>query len=243
MAERIKNMAERLAALVQDLASNPDYASGRRRYPRTVSADDAADIAEALHEQVDKGTTARAETAKRQLLVIACDRGCNTCCEEPIMVTLPEALSVARFLRRPDQAAVRAGFLERYPAWRATVGDNLTKLAEAGQRRDKEVALDLHRRSRALCPFNAGGDCSVYPVRPTVCRNAHALNTPALCGPHASGEKAEQLEFAPLDDFVVKGRNLLFAAHHALPRTGRMLLVALADAVHELVAAPMAEGS
>ena len=234
MADKIERMSERLAALLRDLASNPDYASGRRRYPRTVTADDAADIAEAFHEQVDKGVEMRGEVAKRQLQVIACSRGCHACCNEPIMVTLPEAMAVARWLDRPENAAARAGFMARYETWRAQALDNAHGLAEASARGDAAEAIRLHRAARSLCPLNQGGDCSVYPVRPLLCRSAHALETSERCGRMDKGE-VQALDYTPLEQFIAKAKEALWAAHHALPNTPRRLFFPLPEAVYAVL--------
>jgi Fe-S-cluster containining protein len=33
-----------------------------------------------------------------------------------------------------------------------------------------------------MCPFNHDGACTIYPVRPSVCRLAHAIGTNEHCG-------------------------------------------------------------
>jgi hypothetical protein len=222
----------RLSQLIEGLMSSPDHVSGRRPYPREVTPDDAADITEGLLGQIDGGTNARAEAATKQGIKIACAPGCHRCCEELVMVTLPEAHAVARALRRPENAAAREGFLARYPAWRAAVGDAPDRIATA----TKDAAIEIHAKTRALCALNDGGLCQAYDARPIVCRDAHALDTPDRCGPHPSSEGAAQrLELVPLDRFIERARLLLWSAHHALPRAKRMRQVALCEAVYDLI--------
>src|ERR1041384_4842833 len=100
---------------MSELASDPGYATGERKFPRRVSLDDAAVIAQALQDEVDKGVEARAAAIAAQGQVVACKRGCNACCEEPIMIFRAEAARVARWLDQPENAETRAAFRAAYP--------------------------------------------------------------------------------------------------------------------------------
>jgi hypothetical protein len=229
-------MDERLARIVAELG-HERYARARR-LPPPMAADDAAEIARALAEAVDDGTQKRAEKAAEDGIVIACGRGCNACCEEPILVELPEAQVVAEWLGRPENQHARAAFLAAYPAWRAAAGDGPARLADLIERGDKQgydVAHVAEWRRRVLCAFNQGGDCTIYPVRPITCRNAHAVDTSERCrGDNPSGLPATRLAFEPLDRFLLQADRVLKAAHHA---TGgeRNRPAALCDAVYRLL--------
>jgi hypothetical protein len=210
----------RLALLVQELARDPAYATGRRSFPRTVTPEDAIAIAAALQAEVDKGVGARAAAAARQGMTMACGRGCAWCCEEPVMIYRPEAVRVARWLAAPEQAEACAAFRAALPAWRERVGDLSARLGELTARGDAEAYRAAHMeawRTRAMCALNQGGDCLVYPVRPIVCRNAHATGTAAHCRIDAPDRApVSRLTFAGLDGFVARARGILRAAHNAL---------------------------
>src|SRR5262245_54302966 len=109
---------QRLSQLVDQLTSDPGYASGRRSFPRTVTAEDAERIAEAMTHEIDRGCDARARVAERDGVKIACGRGCNGCCQEPILVYRPESLRVASWLARPENTATREAFLATYTIWK-----------------------------------------------------------------------------------------------------------------------------
>jgi hypothetical protein len=184
----------------------------------SFAPDDAERLAAHLQAQVDRGVGARAEHAARGGVVIACGRGCNACCEQPVMVFAPEAQRIASWLARPENAGARAAFLEAYPGWRARAGDGPEQLAElyAAGKRDEHRALHVvQQRRRALCAFNSGGDCLIYPVRPVLCRAAHAVDTADHCRADAT-VPVKTLVFRPLDEFVVRARNALRVAHNAL---------------------------
>src|SRR6185436_16972876 len=132
----------RLGELVAELASDPGYATGQRKFPRRVSLEDAAAIAGGLQEQVDAAVDARAASIASEGMVLACKRGCNGCCEEPIMITRAEAARVAHWLQLPEHAAVRDAFLAAYPEWKRRIGDTPAKLAARSG--DPGRYLDAH---------------------------------------------------------------------------------------------------
>jgi hypothetical protein len=227
--------AEELERLVRDLSSDPKYVSGRRSYPRTVTAQDSDEVVRGLQEQVDEGTRARARVAEQRKLPIVCSRGCAGCCEEPIVVDQPESDLIARWLARPENAETRAGFLARYPGWRAAAGASLDEVVRLAGQEDATAYRAAHVaqwRKRVVCAFNQGGDCTIYPVRPITCRNGHAIETSERCvGDHPSGKPASRLVFSPLEDYLVKTTRLIRALHHAIGGK-KNTPAALCDAVH-----------
>jgi len=226
---------DRLAAIVADLEC--DLAASRppaRR--REIRPDDAADLAEALHAEMELGTAVRARRAEAQGDRIACSAGCNHCCAALIMVYEPEARAVARWLAQPARRAAREGFLRAYPAWRQAVGDAPQRARSRWQARDHEAFARLMSGTHAagaLCAFDRDGRCTIYPVRPNVCRNCHALETPERCAP-GSPQPPQALAFTPIDDFLRRATTLQRAMQRAM--TGRDLgPVALCVRVHELL--------
>jgi len=217
--------------LGKDLAG---YATDRR-FSRELRLDEASELATFVHERVDKAVDDRAVTIARSGKTIACARGCNGCCEEPIMVFRPEAARVALWLSLPENADARASFVAAYPAWNAAIGDTVAKLSElyeTDQTNFNEHHVNAWRKS-VLCAFNRTGECTVYPVRPTVCRTGHALETNNNCSGTAEGN-AQRATFVPLDNFVERTRILMLATHHAMRGT-RGRPEALPHAVHAML--------
>jgi hypothetical protein len=146
-----------------------------------------------------------------------------------------EALAIARWLERPEGRQARAHFLAAYPRWRAAAGDLADRARAAAARGDVEgvgAAAGEAALRHVLCAFNEGGECTVYAVRPNVCRGCHALDTAEHC--RAGGaEKPTVMEFPPLDQFMAKTRPLHMAAHAAL--RGSAAPEPLCDAVHRLL--------
>jgi Fe-S-cluster containining protein len=233
--------ALRLQRLVTELMSDAGYATGRRAFPRTLVPADALLVSQKLQEAVDEGTTVRAQRAAADGLTIACGPGCNYCCEQLVMVWLPEAMRVADFLRRPENQAARQAFLDTYPRWRAQMGDKPELIADLTARQATGEHLREHIaqwRKRVLCAFNQDGLCTVYEARPIVCRACHALDTNEHCRGDTSDTIPASVRFQPLDDFVDRAAAIHTAMHHALGGQVRRT-VALCQAVYELLhAAP-----
>ena len=224
-----------LDELVAELASDARYATGGRRFSRPVTLDEAAAIAARMQTQVDHGVAARDELLAAQGAKLACKRGCSGCCEEPIMVFQPEAARIARWLDQPENAAARAAFRAAYPGWRAAVGDGLVQLSamfvtDPGGYRDAHIAAWA---KGVPCAFLRDGDCTVYPVRPIVCRVGHAIDTAEFCS-GAATQSAARARFVPLDEFVARTRSLLAATHHATRGTVGPV-EPLCDAVYALL--------
>jgi Fe-S-cluster containining protein len=214
---------ERLAGLVTQLDADPRYAVGSRRFPGYVTVDDGVDIAAAFAAEFDEGVTMRARHAASQGMQIACKAGCNACCTIQVVVYAPEAQRIAHFLNQPQNAALREAFLAAYPVWRAQIGDGPERLAAVGKdpaRKDEYDRLHIELWHKgAMCAFNHEGKCSIYAVRPLVCRNANALDTAERCDPKSSGGRpASSVQFLPLDEFLRKATRLMHAAHNAVSR-------------------------
>ena len=232
----------RLEALAGSLLSEEDYVTGKRRPPKLDPADAVA-MTRALGEQVDRGCAARDEVAAKQRLPVVCSRGCNGCCEELVMVFLPDAIAIARWLMEPDHHAARDAFLAAYPAWKKATGDGPQKLSDLFARNDREAFLAEHRvqwAKRVMCAFNVEGACSIYPVRPLPCRYAHAVETHERCsGANFGGQPARRLAFEPLDEYMKHADLILRAAHHALGGDRRRA-TALCEVVHRQLQSLMA---
>lgn len=94
---------------------------------------------------------------------VACKPGCDACCHNLVELTPPEALALGQYIRRHFPEAARDRVLSR-------VAQNLA--LAAGQ---TKAALAAMRRALP-CPLLHGRACSVYPLRPLVCRAMHGLD-------------------------------------------------------------------
>jgi Fe-S-cluster containining protein len=93
---------------------------------------------------------------------VACREGCSFCCFNQVEVTPPEALGIGHFVAQNFSGA-------EMDALRARMSRSLN--LKAGKSRKKLARL----RGEFPCPLLRGGRCSVYEVRPLVCRAMHAF--------------------------------------------------------------------
>ncbi|OGR23976.1 MAG: hypothetical protein A2139_01690 [Desulfobacca sp. RBG_16_60_12] len=97
---------------------------------------------------------------------IVCREGCSFCCFNQVEVTPLEALSIGRYVGQNFSAQERDALMAR-------VSRSLDLKAGKGKK-------DLARLRRQLpCPLLMGGRCSIYPVRPLVCRAMHTFEAEA----------------------------------------------------------------
>lgn len=172
---RLQRVAEMLAE-----AAFAREAGQRRRLP-VVQPVEVAGLVEILHDQLDHAIELRDSEAAATGVVIACSRGCNACCHLPVVMGEHEAVAIALWLRQPEHAEVKQRFLAKYPAWRDKLGDRIERIGEVGASLPVALAIDYFQQ-RAPCPFNdEAGLCTIYPVRPGVCRTAHALDSNERC--------------------------------------------------------------
>ena len=148
---------------------------------------------------------------------------------------------MARWLGSAAGAEARAWFLEKYPSWRERAGDGIEREADLNadytRREEYERAHKEQWKRRVMCAFNHDGACSIYPVRPMLCREGHAVDTNARCCVDvALVDPPRRLTFAPVDEFMKKANVLLRATHNSIAGEERAgTRVNRAEALCELV--------
>lgn len=137
----------------------------------------------ALDDQLVDAVVADEAAAGRQ---ISCAKGCAACCKaQPVPVTPPEALALARLVARlpqPRRAEVEAAF--RAAEERLRAAGLIEAYLDRSQPLASDAAREIARRYfdlRIACPFLLEDACSIYAERPFVCRQYLVTSDPALC--------------------------------------------------------------
>jgi uncharacterized protein len=166
-----------------------------------------------LHRGVDQVVQA----AKDQGLNIDCKAGCSYCCNYRVEALAPEIFQIARELKKLPQKSIDK-IIERLLKHAGTV---------------KDVSVWDHHIG---CPFLADHLCTIYEVRPAVCRKAHSLDVDRCKLP--GSDIPGSLEIALKSEALIRGTadaynqvKLCASGHYEL---GQAVLIALTDKTAEL---------
>ena len=160
-----------------------------------------------LHQGVDQVMEKSAGTGTPS----ACRSGCSHCCNARVHALEPEVFHIAGALR------------ERGPV---VLDELMAKL-----RRHAAMAQGLTaQQHRIPCPFLVDHRCSIYPIRPAVCRKAHSLDAE----PCRTGSATIPQDLATLmkAEAMIQGAAEAYEAHGlsaAGQELGQAVLVALTD--------------
>ncbi len=198
---------------------------GRVRLP-IVQPADAAGLVMVMHAELDDAIEDRTRAATAAGHHIACSAGCSSCCVAPVLVTEAEAVTVAEWLKLPENAAVREHFAAKYPAWKQGLGRSVDAMHAAKTDEERRSAAVEMKLKNVMCAFNREGLCSIYEPRPSRCRKAHALETNANCGIEGTGQ-VRYYEHERTEVTFEEQEPMRAALHHALrPGAGVELLCA-----------------
>jgi Fe-S-cluster containining protein len=178
----------------------------RRKLIANRNSSFAINFVRTLHNQID----ALAQSIRKRI-TFDCTRGCSHCCTLRIEVIVPEVFLIARELGKLP-AAKRDELIAR-----------LTEHSRAAHGVRMEHFF-------LACPFLEDGACSIYEVRPTMCRKYWSLDVEQCKKPDTSApENAEMVlkSSVLISGFTgAYGRAKLPNKSHEL---GQALLRALSD--------------
>lgn len=123
-----------------------------------------------LHAKADRYMDDRTRPHARKGLAVSCKRGCNWCCHGVAASTyLVEALGIVDEVLNKDDGARQ--MLALIP----TFLEQATELAKPWMR------ISLWAEKRQACGLLVEGECSVYAVRPAICRALVSFSPAELC--------------------------------------------------------------
>ena len=116
--------------------------------------------------------------------MLACEKGCPSCCALRVTATAPEIFLLARYIRQIDQRAPRTalGLLSR----RVQLANRTTRGLDEVER----------MKLREPCPFVVRGACIIHPARPLACRG-HASFDRRACSQAMAGRDVDVPVSAP----------------------------------------------
>ncbi len=119
--------------------------------------------AAALAQRVMAATSRLTESLllRAEAGAVACRAGCDHCCHQSVGVTPPEALAIVAHLKQTLSADELAALSAR--------------MAERVER-TRGLSADERFSPQLPCSFLRDGRCSIYDVRPLVCRGMNSLD-------------------------------------------------------------------
>lgn len=118
--------------------------------------------AEVIHfiRHLQLGVERLSEQAQAQGASIACKAGCSYCCHAEVKALAPEIFAIAKAIQQLPTVEI----------------DSIKqRLADHANQQPKASTWN----QRPACPFLVEGLCSIYAIRPAVCRRAHSLDKDA----------------------------------------------------------------
>lgn len=168
--------------------------------------------------------------------ILDCRRGCTTCCHQTVMLSVPEVLTIAAYLRKETPRAKLPALVKRLrdtgaQALRSPVSQRAIPCAFLGP--DEERSVAQHRQGKAPAdhcppapPVVFPVSCTIYPVRPLVCAGQNSVWA-ALCEP----AEPIRLRLKVLEDAGTALAAALVKAEHRDRRAVRVVELASAVAL------------
>lgn len=110
----------------------------------------------------------------------ACSKGCSACCSQMITVMSFEREAIKNYLQNELDDALKTEIRDNLNKW-FDYFDTNTPDKDLLVRKEFRAFSQHILKHRLTCPFLINDICSIYEMRPTVCRTHYVEATPKLC--------------------------------------------------------------
>ncbi len=122
--------------------------------PKTMSS--------AVHSVHQKINLYFEQNIEKYNIKLACKEGCTYCCKHfRIEVFLPEIFRIKNYLEKKFSTEALS---------------NIKSAVAAAAERARDLSSQKHNNIRITCPLLIANTCSIYSVRPGMCRKYHSLD-------------------------------------------------------------------
>ena len=128
-------------------------------------------------------TAAQADLDARMATVPSvCSAGCDACCYQMVSVHTWEEELIGSYIEGTMHAATRAKVRRQLVAWWKHLKSILRPVSRANPLAlgDVQALAQYMIDNRVMCPFLVDHRCSIYPVRPAMCRAHVVASNPAF---------------------------------------------------------------
>nr|WP_230390897.1 YkgJ family cysteine cluster protein [Reinekea sp. G2M2-21] len=135
-----------------------------------------------------------------------CQKGCNACCHQIVDVFTWEEPAIFKYLAKVFTAAQKKQLARNIKQWFNRFNRNTRPANRSSPLTFEEIRNVEHifRENKYACPFLMGTSCSIYPVRPLVCRVHYQADSPNNCriDPHiTTPEDAQKVFYKAAENF------------------------------------------
>lgn len=159
-----------------------------------------------------------------------CGAGCDACCYQMVSVHTWEEELIGGYIEGTMHAATRAQVRRQLVDWWKHLKAILRPASRANPLTLSDMQAITHYMiaNRVMCPFLVDHRCSIYPVRPAMCRAHVVAANPGLCatmpgrvgepigGVHMLATFGPESPHLPFDKYVHAMKPLAFAMTGAL---------------------------
>lgn len=162
----------------------------QRHHPADPAFMSLTDVVPEAFRLADRLVRQAQERAARSGLQVQCRKGCGVCCRYLVRISLPEALFLAERIQQTSHPR-RDDLLARFARVREVLQQEWLYEDLRGGLTSGQVDITYPHRlylfSRRYlelgmpCPFLEDDACSIYPYRPTTCRQYLVTSPPSRC--------------------------------------------------------------
>jgi Fe-S-cluster containining protein len=132
-----------------------------------------------IYKNLDRDIKQELDILKRERRIEpTCKKCCFHCCRQSIPATYPEGHIITQYIRRVFTHSALDALHERIGAWYKWVQEELPTFEQKGV--EEHAAIYEFGPS---CPLLVNDLCSVFPVRPIICRSHFVDSDPRCCIP------------------------------------------------------------
>lgn len=117
-----------------------------------------------------------------------CKMGCDHCCRYHILTNRAEVHTLVQYLKRELNVEQMSDLRQRTQRWHEWDSTRPGRYPDTEEREQGDPSQYDHS-----CPLLVNGKCSVYAVRPAVCRSHYVISDAQLCSSANDPSSTEQM--------------------------------------------------
>jgi Fe-S-cluster containining protein len=145
---------------------------------------DKKEIKQLLHYVKTQARKAHEDLDNRMAQIPkVCSQGCDACCYQMVSVHTWEEDVIGEYIENTMHATVKKQVRSQLVDWWRDFRSRIRQVSRADPltlNEFKNLSLQMIQ-DRVMCPFLVNKQCSIYPVRPAMCRSYVVTSDPARC--------------------------------------------------------------